>query len=366
MKIKTSIASLSLFGLWYLLVSSISNPPVANTGGAGQTSCAKSGCHDSPNTPGYSGAVAISGVPNPVAASTAYTVVLTAASNAVVGGFQLMCLDGTGAKCGTLANIAGAGTSVATGGSGATLKQYVRHNNIKSYTGNIVSWTFTWTSPATLTNNNINFYYAALGGDNSGDEIGDNVFLGSFATVLGVLPIELLSFEGSLEGKNVRLDWQTASEKNNASFIVERSADNQTFTPISTLEGARQSDIVRAYQYTDAAPLKGINYYRLKQIDLDGHTTLLKTITVENGKPKTTIMSFHNAANHLELVIHSLESSSATLQLIDSNGRLCYTNTHYLEAGGTHLSMEMPLSTGVYFLRLINEKGETMLKKIIL
>ncbi len=181
MKFKSSLISLSLIGLWYVLVAYASDPPAGATGGAGQATCNQSGCHTSAAVP-YAGAVTISGVPNPVAPSTTYNVTLTAASNAVVGGFELMCLNASNAQCGTLA--AGTGSSWLTSGG----KQYVRQDNPVTYAGGIVSWTFTWTSPASLTNNNIIFYYVSLAANDNGGKSGDNSLTGSFATQLAAAP----------------------------------------------------------------------------------------------------------------------------------------------------------------------------------
>jgi hypothetical protein len=181
MKFKSPLFSLGLIGLWYILVAYSSNPPTGATGGAGQATCNQGGCHTAAQIP-YAGGVAITGVPNPVAPNTAYTVTLTAASNAVIGGFELMCLNSSNAQCGTLA--AGTGSSVVTAGG----KQYVRQDNPVTYAGGTASWTFTWTSPASLTNNNITFYYVSLAANDNGGKAGDNSLTGSFATQLAAAP----------------------------------------------------------------------------------------------------------------------------------------------------------------------------------
>jgi hypothetical protein len=184
MKFKSPLFSLGLIGLWYILVAYSSNPPTGATGGAGQATCNQGGCHTAAQVP-YVGGVAITGVPNPVAPNTAYTVTLTAASNAVIGGFELMCLNSSNAQCGTLA--AGTGSSVVTAGG----KQYVRQDNPVTYAGGTASWTFTWTSPASVPNNNITFYYISLAANDNGGKTGDNSLTGSFATQLAAAPAPL-------------------------------------------------------------------------------------------------------------------------------------------------------------------------------
>jgi Secretion system C-terminal sorting domain len=179
------------------------------------------------------------------------------------------------------------------------------------------------------------------------------------------LPIELLSFEGALNKKKVVLTWQTASEKNNDFFTIERSADNENFVAIGKVAGARQSDVVRAYQYLDVAPLKGINYYRLTQTDLDGHTNTLKTISIENGNTQMTIASLNSGAGQLHLGIQTAQAARTNIQVIDMNGRVLYATSEELNEGTTELSIQQAFSAGIYMVRLSNELGETVSKMLL-
>ncbi|MFN7119021.1 MAG: T9SS type A sorting domain-containing protein, partial [Saprospiraceae bacterium] len=62
-----------------------------------------------------------------------------------------------------------------------------------------------------------------------------------------------------------------ATEKNNAYFSVQRSADGITWQEINQVEGAIHSTAIKDYTDWDYAPFQGINYYRLKQYDIDGN-----------------------------------------------------------------------------------------------
>ena len=173
----TTIAALCLTALWLTLSSTIiypNDPPTGSTGAPGETTCQQSGCHSGG---AYTGTVAISGVPDTVVANTTYTITLTNTSTAVRAGFQLVCLDATGAQCGTL--TAGTGTAIATSGT----KQYVSQSTPKIMSAGSAAWTFTWKAPATFTalNNPITFYFATLAANGDGGSSGDNVLKASKA-----------------------------------------------------------------------------------------------------------------------------------------------------------------------------------------
>ncbi|MCU0468401.1 MAG: lamin tail domain-containing protein [Arcicella sp.] len=92
-----------------------------------------------------------------------------------------------------------------------------------------------------------------------------------FNSVSSPLPITLISFKASLNSSNQAvLKWATASEKDNHYFEIERSKNAIDFESLGKMNGKGTSDLRNDYAFTDETPLKGINYYRLKQVDFDG------------------------------------------------------------------------------------------------
>lgn len=115
--------------------------------------------------------------------------------------------------------------------------------------------------------------YALVTGDANGMTIVDGAHAGAKITpgrTISVLPVDLAKFSVRNQKNSALLEWQTASEQNNAGFDVEKSADGIRFTSIATIAGAGNSNQTLAYSYTDHNPTNGINYYRLKQTDFDG------------------------------------------------------------------------------------------------
>lgn len=99
-----------------------------------------------------------------------------------------------------------------------------------------------------------------------------------------VLPVELTSFTVTTEGGKNHLTWATASETNNKGFDIERSRDGETFQAIGTVKAIGKAG---NYNFTDAEPVNGTNYYRLRQIDNDGTETYSKVVSVNNKGGKS-------------------------------------------------------------------------------
>lgn len=133
---------------------------------------------------------------------------------------------------------------------------------------------------------------------------------------LVVLPVKWLSFTAKKSDKNsVLLQWSTAAEINNDHFDIERSNDGINFIKIGSIPANRTAGDIKQYQFNDLKPVKGINYYRLNQVDADGryNYSVIAKITVDAGgitwqlypNPAVTNTSLHILAdiNTLQLLI---------------------------------------------------------------
>jgi hypothetical protein len=161
------------------------------------------------------------------------------------------------------------------------------------------------------------------------------------------LPITLISFTAKAEGPIVRLDWVTASERDNAFFTLERSADGIDFTPILNVAGAGTSYSTRYYTDHDREPLAGINYYRLRQTDLDGTSTLSAVVSVlMKGEGQSLVV--YGSADVLQAV-HSMGAESR-YEVLDMTGRLIKSGI-----SGQEGRTEVPaadLTRGAYIFRI--------------
>jgi photosystem II stability/assembly factor-like uncharacterized protein len=98
--------------------------------------------------------------------------------------------------------------------------------------------------------------------------------VGEYGTILtttnGGVPVELTSFTATTNGKEIILNWSTATELNNQGYEIERSEDNISFNKIGFVPGFGTTTEQHNYSYSDQSAISGTNYYRLKQVDYDG------------------------------------------------------------------------------------------------
>ncbi len=146
----------------------------------------------------------------------------------------------------------------------------------------------------------------------------------TLTAILSPLPVELLYFDAKQEEQVVRLDWATATELNNALFTVYRSANGRDFLPLLTVPGSGNSLQVLDYLAYDRSPLDGLNYYRLRQTDLDGSWTESDIKVVHFDRDGGIPVLFPNPA--VDVVnLSGLPTAGVELRLLDAAGRVLST-----------------------------------------
>lgn len=141
-------------------------------------------------------------------------------------------------------------------------------------------------------------------------------------TYYSPLPIELLYFDATATDDGVQLHWATATETDNMLFQVERSTDDSHFTTVLEQQGAGQSLGTIAYHDLDDHPFQGLSYYRLRQVDADGTTTLSDVRTVEFGAVQEHGLLLFPSPSNGPLSIRSLSAPIARVHVISLDGRI--------------------------------------------
>jgi len=181
------------------------------------------------------------------------------------------------------------------------------------------------------------------------------------------LPVTYTSFNATKLNNSVKLNWVTASEINNDRFEIEKSLDNTNFIKIGEVKGQTNSHSAMNYSFVDGNLSKGISYYRLKQMDLDGDINYSKTVTLVNRsvtKTANTILP-NPFSNELTIQVSSETSATAQIEIIDMLGKVHHSGSEQLSAGNNKISIITEnLNNGIYFVR-VNINGEITTQKIV-
>jgi hypothetical protein len=184
------------------------------------------------------------------------------------------------------------------------------------------------------------------------------------------LPVSLLYFSATLENDRTLLQWACASEKNNDYFQVERSADALNWEAISRIQGSGNSSSVTNYSVYDPKPVKGINYYRLKQVDTDGTTSYSAVEDIIFEAAESGVVSYYpNPLNNVPTLFIeyiSLQNESIRVTVEDLLGRNILGKNFPAMEGWNKFGMEISdLPPGAYLLSVISSETRRTFKIIV-
>lgn len=187
------------------------------------------------------------------------------------------------------------------------------------------------------------------------------------------LPVELSSFVSTINGRNVDLNWTTASETNNSGFDIERSSANGSWTKIANVSGNGTSTISHSYSYTDRNLASGNYSYRLKQIDFNGNFEYFSLNSEVNiGVPSNFSLSqnYPNPFNPSTKINFDLPvDGNVSLKIFDMSGKEVMSLVNEARTAGYYsVSFNAAnLSSGIYFYTLsagnfVSTKKMTLIK----
>ncbi len=174
----------------------------------------------------------------------------------------------------------------------------------------------------------------------------------------GTLPVAFDYFKAEQKQPyTVRLEWATLIENNNSSFIIERSADQKSWTEIGNIASQVNSSSRKIYTHLDLQPVNGYNYYRLKQVDIGGQATYSQIIRFNNQVHKNLSVFPNPVGSIAQLYGKEPFKTGQTIQVIDAKGTRIKTIN---PTGGNRLQIDLSgYSAGLYLLQLI-ENGMVM------
>ncbi len=181
-------------------------------------------------------------------------------------------------------------------------------------------------------------------------------FTGTTIALNTVLAVSLKSLDVVAKQQTIQLSWLTASETNNSVFEIERSIKLNEWVKIGEVKSKGNAASNQKYEFTDESPAKGVNYYRIKDVEKSGKVNYSKSISIAlEGKTKTVLFPTV-AKSEVHIQYEADKEKNIQLQLFDMSGRLVRNLKRELNDGVNLLKIETSdLATGLYLLKIGQE-----------
>ncbi|MFM9911852.1 MAG: T9SS type A sorting domain-containing protein, partial [Chitinophagaceae bacterium] len=139
---------------------------------------------------------------------------------------------------------------------------------------------------------------------------------------LSAVPLTLLSFTAKKQQEKSSLQWRTTNEQKTSHFEIQRSKEGGLFTSIGTIN-ALNSPGEHNYSFDDNRPLTGINYYRLKQLDIDGKYEFSRVVSLQ-FEDVINVKIFPNPISNQVTIQLPASMTGGTLTIMAADGKIVH------------------------------------------
>ena len=187
--------------------------------------------------------------------------------------------------------------------------------------------------------------------DNVYDSNNGNNYTATFTITGTTLPVTLVAFNATQQAFGAALGWQTTPADNTAFFDIQRAGADGAFVTIGGVTAGNEKSTT-SYSFRDAAPLSGVNDYRLAMTNKNGSVTFSATTRlVWNGAARTVSLHPNPAADYLDIT--GVQPGNL-LRIFSADGRLLYSGT--ADNNAPHITLN-GFADGLYLLSVYGNAG---------
>ena len=183
-----------------------------------------------------------------------------------------------------------------------------------------------------------------------------------------VLPVRFTSVKATQKNEGILIIWDIAEEAGIREYWTERSVDRINFSKRGKVV-SKGNNTIESYEWLDANPVAGNNYYRIRAEEADGSYFISKIVVVKIGTTRPGISVFPNPIKNgqLNLFINSEEKSQYMVVISGPGGQPIIKQV--IDHPGGSLNRAIPLNKilahGVYHL-LITSNNIKYSQKIMI
>ena len=181
----------------------------------------------------------------------------------------------------------------------------------------------------------------------------------SLSPEAAILPVSLMNFSASMISSNkAKIVWNTSMEINNSHFLVERSNDGKSFSPVAKVFGNGTTALSHNYTILDdIANAENVIYYRLHQVDVDGKSNFSNIIAIKIAKDNAIAnVSPNPFTSYINIRMVWSRSEIITARILNIQGKEMMNTKLQAIKGQNQVRMEdlTKLPAGSYFIQFIS------------
>lgn len=165
----------------------------------------------------------------------------------------------------------------------------------------------------------------------------------------------------------VYLEWNLISESNINSFQIERSLDGINFTTVGEIKNISNTSKKKLFEFVDEHPKIGENFYRLRQLSINGESEISEVNKIEIIKVIDEFMIHPNPATHnFDISFLSVKQGIVGIKIICEKGNIIKDFFLLSEEGFNNFQVDVSdIATGSYTVSLSDFQSEPLTEKVV-
>lgn len=179
------------------------------------------------------------------------------------------------------------------------------------------------------------------------------------------LPVLYNTVKAYQQNKNVAVDWTVENETNIKQYVVEKSKDGASFTAIATQTAGANG---MAYTQNDIAPYDGVNYYRIKAVNVNGEITYSKIVKVTIGKGASAIAVYPTVLQGgvANVQLQNMAPGKYPVRVMNAAGQVIYKKALSHNGGSATESLQLgTMPSGMYTIEIVQPDHEVSSIKVV-
>lgn len=172
-----------------------------------------------------------------------------------------------------------------------------------------------------------------------------------------VLPVQLSSFTGACKEGKKHFSWTTLSELNSSAFILEGSADGESYESLVEVPAAGTTNFENNYSVIITDAENKFKYFRLKQTDTDGRYEYSNSIMTDCDDVGTIAIFPNPFQDEITVQFSDVSEEEIYFSLYDISGAKISEEHRVIQQAEEKINLST-LPKGVYYLFISNGKGK--------
>ncbi len=179
----------------------------------------------------------------------------------------------------------------------------------------------------------------------------------SIAHLAAVVPVNFISVNAAYNSGRVNVSWKMANDETMQSYVIEKANDRLAFTAEKSMPSTHQTGVAQ-YDFLDASPFNGNNFYRIKGIGSNGEIKY-SSIAKINVNDKTAFSVLQNPVQNkaMQINMSGMAAGKYNLSIVNTAAQIVYTTDLQYNGGIISNTVNLPNGISKGLFRVILRNG---------